>query len=154
MESRKFVDAKIKRSIADQAEQSDQRTLALWAADCADRALACFEGERPEDLRPRLAIEAARAWVRGEVSMAAARAAAFAAHNAAREAGHASASAAARAAGHAAATAHVAGHAAHSATYAAKAMAYASGDAETARAKTELERQWQLRRLLELGGNR
>lgn len=154
MESRRFVDAKIKRSIADQAEQTDQRTLALWAADCADRALACFEAERPGDQRPRLAIEAARAWVRGEVSMAAARAAAFAAHHAAREAGHASASAAARAAGHAAATAHVAGHAAHSATYAAKAMAYAAGDAEAAKAKTEQERQWQLSRLLELGSNR
>lgn len=151
MESRKFVDAKIKRSIADHAERTDQRKLALWAADCAERALACFEAKRPGDLRPRRAIEAARNWVRGEVSMAAARAAAFAAHNAAREAGHASAGAAARAAGHAAATAHVAGHAAHSATYAAKALAHAAEDAESAKAKTELERHWQLRRLLELG---
>ncbi|MGP0583550.1 putative immunity protein [Paenibacillus timonensis] len=148
MESRKFIDAKIKRSIA---EQTDQRILALWAADCAERVLACFEAERSGDQRPRKAIEAARAWVRGEVSMAAARAAAFAAHNAAREAGHEAASAAARAAGHAAATAHVAEHAAHSATYAAKAMARAPGDADAAKAKTEMERQWQLRRLLELG---
>ncbi|WP_232436471.1 putative immunity protein [Paenibacillus rubinfantis] len=115
MESRKFVDVKIKRTIADQAEQMSQRTLALWAADCAERVLACFEAERPEDLRPRLAIEAARAW-----------------------------------AGHAAATAHVAGHAAHSATYAAKAMAYAANDATASKARTEQERQWQLRRLLEL----
>ncbi|MCK8487699.1 hypothetical protein M0651_10985 [Paenibacillus sp. MBLB2552] len=149
MESRKFVDAKIKRSIADHAEQTDQRILALWAADCAERVLACFEAERPGDQRPRKAIEAARAWVRGDVSMAAARAAAFAAHNAAREAGHEAASAAARAAGHAAATAHVAEHAAHSATYAAKAMARAAGDADAAKAKTEMERQWQLRRLLD-----
>ncbi|WP_408635048.1 putative immunity protein, partial [Paenibacillus phocaensis] len=64
------------------------------------------------------------------------------------------ASAAARAAGHAAATAHVAGHAPHSATYAAKAMAHAAEDANAAKANTELERQWQLSRLLELGSNR
>ncbi|MCT2196460.1 Imm5 family immunity protein [Paenibacillus sp. p3-SID1389] len=151
MESRKFVDVKIKRAIADQAEQMDQRTLALWAAECAERVLPCFEAARPKDLRPRQAIEAARAWVRGEVSMAAARAAAVAAHNAAHDAGHASAGAAARAAGHAAATAHVAGHAAHSATYAAKAIAYAADNAEAAKARAEQERQWQLRRLLELG---
>ncbi|MGG3452446.1 putative immunity protein [Paenibacillus rhizolycopersici] len=149
MKSRKFVDAKIKRSIADHAEQTDQRTLALWAAECAERVLTCFEAERPGDLRPRKAIQAARAWVRGEVSMAAARAAAFAAHNAAREASHASASAAARAAGHAASTAHVAEHAPHSATYAAKALALAADDADTAKARIELERQWQLRRLLD-----
>ncbi|WP_085279580.1 putative immunity protein [Paenibacillus barengoltzii] len=150
MESRKFVDVNIKRAIADQAERTDQRTLALWASECAERVLPCFEAARPEDLRPRQAIEAARAWVRGEVSMAAARAAAVAAHNAAHDAGHASVSAAARAAGHAAATAHVAGHAAHSATYAAKALAYAADNAVAAKAKTEQERQWQLRRLLEL----
>nr|WP_240908621.1 hypothetical protein [Paenibacillus timonensis] len=108
-----------------------------------------LRGGAAGDLRPRKAIQAARAWVRGEVSMAAARAAAFAAHNAAREASHASASAAARAAGHAAATAHVAEHAPHSATYAAKALALAADDADTAKARTELERQWQLRRLLD-----
>jgi hypothetical protein len=44
----------------------------------------------------------------------------------------------------------VAGHAAHSATYAAKALAYAADNAVAAKAKTEQERQWQLRRLLEL----
>ncbi|WP_239483647.1 putative immunity protein [Paenibacillus rhizolycopersici] len=140
MKSRKFVDAKIKRSIADHAEQTDLRILALWAAECAERVLTCFEAERPGDLRPRQAIQAARAWVRGEVSMAAARAAAFAAHNAAREASHASASAA---------TAHVAEHAPHSATYAAKALALAADDADTAKTRIELERQWQLRRLLD-----
>ncbi|MGG6310410.1 putative immunity protein [Paenibacillus macerans] len=150
MEASKFVDAKIKRSIAERLDRLDQRTLVRWAADCAERVLPRFEADRPEDGRPRKAIEAGRAWVRGELTMAAARAAAFAAHAAAREAGHASARAAARAAGHAAATAHVAGHAVHGATYAAKAASHAGGAADAAKANTERERQWQLRRLLEI----
>jgi hypothetical protein len=101
----------------------DQRSLALWAADCAERVLPHFEKQHPRDERPRKAIEAARAWTRGEIRCGAARAAALAAHAAAREADDAAARAAARAAGHAAATAHVAGHAPHAAAYATKAAA-------------------------------
>jgi hypothetical protein len=48
---------------------SDHRLLALWAATCAEHVLDFFESARPEDPRPRLAIEHARAWVRGEVKM-------------------------------------------------------------------------------------
>ena len=51
------------------------RPLSLFAADCAERVLPIYEKEYPEDQRPRQAIEAARAFVRGEIS-AAARAAA------------------------------------------------------------------------------
>lgn len=97
------------------------QSLALQAADCAERVLPYFESLHPEDRRPRLAIEAGRAWVRGEITTAAARAAAFGAHAAARNAKDPSACAAARAAGHAAATAHVAGHARYAEAYAAKA---------------------------------
>jgi hypothetical protein len=96
----------------------DHRLLALWAADCAEHVLAQFERDCPDDLRPRAAIAAARAWVRGELPMVEARKAAFAAHAAARTARDAAAVAAARAAGHAAATAHVATHAPHAARYA------------------------------------
>ena len=67
----------------------------LWATDCAEHVLPYFEAQFSDDNRPRKAIEAGRAWVRGELTLSEARAAAFAA----------------RAAGHAAATAHVAGHA-------------------------------------------
>jgi hypothetical protein len=88
------------------------------AAACAVRVLPLFEGKYPRDDRPREAIEAARAWVRGEVSMSEVRAAAFAAHAAARDADDDAARAAARAAGHAAATAHVVAHAVHAAAYA------------------------------------
>ncbi|HET7466213.1 MAG TPA: hypothetical protein VFL29_06085, partial [Candidatus Dormibacteraeota bacterium] len=54
----------------------DHRLLALWAADCAEHVLHHFEAERPDDDRPRRAIEQARAWVRGEVKMMQSRAAA------------------------------------------------------------------------------
>ena len=127
-----------------QASRRDElahRLLALWAADCAEHVLQLFAEECPEDQRPRLAIEAARAWARGETTVQEAREAAFAAHAAAREARGFVARAAARAAGHAAATAHVADHARHAAEYAAKAAR--DGCAE---------REWQkLRRLEHLG---
>src|SRR5687768_17733316 len=47
-----------------------------WAADCAERVLHHFEGARPDDDRPRRAIELGRAWARGEVGWAEARTAA------------------------------------------------------------------------------
>jgi len=115
------------------------KELALWAAACAEHVLPHFEQRHPEDGRPRQAIEAARAWARGDITCGEARQAALAAHAAAREADDPTARAAARAAGHAAATAHVAGHARGAASYAVKAAA-ASG------ATTEPD--WQRRRLL------
>ena len=106
-------------------DRRDHSSLALWAADCARWALSYFEGERPGDDRPRRAIEAGRAWARGEIKVGEARAAAIAAHSAARPA----ARYAARAAGHAAATAHMAAHARHAASYATRAVAHAAASA-------------------------
>ena len=103
--------------------EQDHRLLAVWAADCAEHVLPYFEEKYPNDDRPRKAVEAARAWTRGEIRVGEARTAALAAHAAAREADDAAACAAARAAGHAAATAHVAGHARGAASYAVKASA-------------------------------
>src|SRR4051812_37155697 len=54
---------------------ADHRLLALWAASCAEHVLPFFESVAPQDVRPRQAIEHARAWVRGEVTMMQARAA-------------------------------------------------------------------------------
>src|SRR6185312_10583804 len=56
-------------------EDTDHQLLAIWAADCAEHVLHLFEQARPEDDRPRRAIEHARAWARGEVRMTEARAA-------------------------------------------------------------------------------
>ncbi len=41
----------------------DHHLLALWAAACAEHVLDRFESVRPEDLRPRQAVEQARALV-------------------------------------------------------------------------------------------
>jgi len=118
---------------AKEAAMRDHRSLVLSAADCAERVLPCFEEKYPEDNRPRNALEAARAWARGEMALSEVRAAAFAAHAAARAAAaHAAACGAARAAGHAAATAHVATHAVHAATYATHAATYAATDSLSA----------------------
>lgn len=76
------------------------RQLASWAADCAGHVLALFSVRHPHDDRPRRAIESARAWSRGEVSVGQARTAAVAAHAAARDASDPAAREAARAAGH------------------------------------------------------
>jgi immunity protein 5 of polymorphic toxin system len=129
-------------------DREDHETLARRAADCAERVLPRFEEQYPDDHRPRKAIEAGRAWVRGEFAVSEARSAAFAAHAAARDADNPAACAAARAAGHAAATAHVAGHARHAAAYAVKATAYVSGSAAT-ETTAVAEREWQARRLPE-----
>jgi len=131
-----------------QAFKSDQRLLALWAADCAEHVLPYFEEKYPEDDRPRKAIEACRAWVAtGVFRMADVRKASLAAHAAARQAKEEDAIAAARAAGQAMATPHVPTHALGAAAYAIKAAAINSENVEEAIRK---ERDWQLQRLLVL----
>ena len=135
--------------IAELLSKLDHKTSVIWATDCAQHALLYFEEKYPKDNRPRKAIQAGRAWIRGEIAMSEARSAAFAAHAAARDANTDAARAAARAAGHAAATAHVAGHAVHAATYAARAAGHTvdSIDVDAAIAK---ERDWQYQQLLNL----
>ena len=118
------------------------KSLALWAAKCAKRVLPYFESVYPKDDRPRKAIEAARLWARGKITVGMARSAALAAHAAARKCPHYSAAQfAARAAGHAAGTAHVAGHAPHAANYAVKVT-----ETESI-ARAEREYMWQSRKL-------
>lgn len=91
--------------------------MVLWATDCAEHVLPYFEEKYPKDDRPRNALEAGRAWVRGEIATNEARAAA---------------------------TAHVAGHAAHAANYAVTAARSPDAAVPIDSAK---ERDWQYRRL-------
>jgi thymidine phosphorylase len=109
----------------------DHHLLALWAATCAEHVLDLFESVRPEDPRPRQAIEHARAWVRGEVPMMRARAAGGHAMGAARDL-RGAARYAAYAAGQAGAVAHVAAHELGAAAYAIKAARAAAPDDEAA----------------------
>ena len=110
-------------------QDADHRLLAVWAADCAQHVLRFFEQAQPGDDRARRAIEQARAWARGEITMTQARTAAFAAHAAAREVSGA-AKEAARAAGHAVAVAHMADHELGAAAYAIRAVRAAAPEGE------------------------
>ena len=120
---------------------ADHRLLALWAAACAEHVLSLFESVRPEDPRPRQAIAAARAWVRGEVTMTQARAAGGHAMGAARNL-RGAARHAAYAAGQAAVVAHVAAHELGAAAYAIKA-ARAAAPAGEGEAAGRRECRWQ-----------
>ena len=112
---------------------SDHRLLALWAASCAEHVLNLFESAQPADLRPRQAIEHARAWVRGEVTMIQARAAGGHAMAAARDL-RGAARHSAYAAGQAGAVAHVAAHELGAAAYAIKAVRAAAPERDGERA--------------------
>ena len=141
-------------SIVELVSRTDHRILAIWAADCAERALPYFEKGSPEDDRPRKAIEATRTWARtGVFKMADVRRVALAAHAAARDVEEDDAArSAARAAGQALATAHVPRHSIAAAIYAATAVRDAT-DPSDADAATVKERKWQYRHLLELKEN-
>ncbi|MCC7106343.1 MAG: hypothetical protein IT307_14470 [Chloroflexi bacterium] len=109
---------------------SDHRLLALWAASCAEHVLDLFESAEPSDSRPRHAIEQARAWTRGEITMSQARTAAGHANAAARDLRGAGRYAA-YAAGQAVAVAHVAAHELGAAAYAIKAARAAAPEGES-----------------------
>lgn len=133
------------------AAETDKRTLAMWARDCAARVLPYFEAAHPEDRRPRQALEALQAWIdSGKFSMKTIRAASLGAHAAARDVGEDSAPrSAARSAGQAVATTHVWAHAIGGATYAQQAVHRAASDME-AEAAVAVERDWQVQHLLNL----
>jgi hypothetical protein len=122
-------------------QDSDHHLLAIWAADCAQHVLHLYEEMQPNDDRPRRAVELARAWARGEITMSQARAAGGHAMAAARVLSGA-ARHAAFAAGQAAVVAHVAAHELGAAAYAIKAARAAApkGESESAGRR---ECQWQ-----------
>ena len=126
---------------------SDHRLLALWAAACAEHGLHLFESVQPADPRPRQAIAQAREWVRGEITMAQARAAGGHANAAARALSGA-ARHAAFAAAQAALVAHVAAHELGAAAYAIKA-ARAAAPESAAESAGQIECRWQREQLPE-----
>jgi hypothetical protein len=151
MKRRKIAVTDLDKPIAELVSKTDQKTLAIWAADCAERVLPYFKEKYPEDTRPRKAIEALREWVRsGVFRMADVRKTALAAHAAARDVQEDDAArSAARAAGQALATAHVPRHALAAAMYAATAVRDATNSADADSATTS-EREWQYQHLLRL----
>lgn len=118
---------------------ADHELLALWAAQCAEHVLHFFEAGQPADTRPRYAIEAARAWARGDMTMMDARARGGHAMGAARPLVGA-ARYAAYAAGQAACVGHVPEHDLGAAAYAIKAARAAHPRKPSA---GRVERDWQ-----------
>lgn len=79
--------------------EDDRCLVARWAADGAERVLAVFEAEAPDDLRPRDGIARARSFARGELDAASQIRLRFVAGRAAGSATSPAGAAAARAAG-------------------------------------------------------
>ncbi|MDP9269364.1 MAG: hypothetical protein M3P14_00025 [Chloroflexota bacterium] len=122
-------------------EDDDHHLLAIWAADCAQHVLHHFEQARPEDERPRRAIDLGRAWARGEITMTQARTAAGHANAAARDLSGAPRDAA-YAAAQSAAVGHVAAHELGAAAYAIRA-AQAAAPVDAREEAGCVECQWQ-----------
>jgi hypothetical protein len=137
--------------IVELVSKTSHKTLAVWAIDCVERVLPCFEENYPADYRPRQALATLRTWINtGVFKMAVIRRASLASHAAAREVEDDNAArSAARAAGQAVAAAHVPAHAIGAAIYALQAV-YRAADPALADAAVVKERDWQYRHLLAL----
>ncbi len=123
-------------------QDGDHHLLAMWAAACAEHVLHHFEQARPDDDRPRRAIDLGRAWARGEITWWEARTAAGHANAAARDLSGAPRHAA-YAAGQAAGVGHVAAHELGAAAYAIKAARAAVGTVGDGIEAGRVECRWQ-----------
>jgi hypothetical protein len=102
--------------------QEDRQELIRWTVACVERLLPVFEADHPEDPRLGDALDGARQFAAGRLSVGPMRKLAFGCHAAAREASTAPATAVARACGQAVAVAHMAGHSREIARYTSKAL--------------------------------
>ena len=151
MKKSKFSIAHKDEEMMNLVNKTDQKVLAIWAIDCAERVMHYFEEKYPQDHRPRQAIITLKTWIdTGIFKMAVIRKASLDSHAAAREVGEdCPARSACRAAGQAVATAHVPRHAYGPAIYAQQAIYRATNPTE-ADAAVANERNWQYQHLLDL----
>ena len=92
-------------------DQSNRRVLILWALELAEETALQLAERYPEDLRPREAIDAARAWAAGEIKMPIAKQAILNCHAMAKELTDPADIARCHAVGQACSTVHTEGHA-------------------------------------------
>lgn len=151
MKKSKFSLVPYKAYFLELVEKTDQKTLAVWAIDCAERVMPYFEDNYPDDPRPRQAIDTLKTWLQtGVFKMAVIRKASLDSHAAARDVGEDNpARSVAHAAGQAVGTAHVPTHAIGAAIYGLQAIHRAT-DSEHANTAVTTERDWQYQHLLEL----
>lgn len=91
--------------------QSNRRVLILWALELAEETVRELAVKYPEDLRPREAIAASRAWASGEIKMPLAKQAILNCHAMAKELENPADIARCHAVGQACSTVHTQGHA-------------------------------------------
>ncbi len=91
-------------------EQTNRRALVLWALELAEETAVQLEAKYP-DHRPREAVEAARAWAKGEIKMPIAKQAILNCHAMAKELENPADIARCHAVGQACSMVHTAGHA-------------------------------------------
>lgn len=111
---RQVLFSKDSEYLADLAElfaARSHRVTVLWALDFAAESVAELERAYPEERRPREALEAARQWAAGEVTMRYAQRKILDCHAVARELSDKADIAACHAVGQACAVVHTAGHA-------------------------------------------
>ncbi len=146
----KFKDVEKINEIQELTHQCNQHLLALWAAECVEHVIKYYKIYYPTDYRVFDAINVAKGYATGQVSVIEARRVASDASKAAKEAevdNNLVASSVARAACQAASTAHVRTNALSASTSSVKAKAYSKGGDITV---VQKEREWQYNRLVAL----
>ncbi len=123
---------------------AERRSLAQWAADCAERVLPLFDGSDSAKATLQDALVRTRAYSIGDADTATEISKRFGGGRVANEATTAAGAAAARAIGQASAVAHMGAHALGAAGYAVKAIALAEPENGSA---LENEIAWQIAHL-------
>lgn len=128
---------------------SSHHVCAIFASDCANHLMELLETVHDINYQAKHAILAAHRWVSNDITVVEARVYAQKVHALARKTEDLDLIYFYRACGHAAATAHVKRHAIHAANYAIKSLL--SSKWKDTKDIEESERQWQIKRLLDLG---
>ena len=92
-------------------DQANRRVLILWALELTEETVLQLTEKYPEDLRPREAIAASRAWATGEIKMPLAKRAILNCHAMAKKLTDSADIARCHAVGQACSVVHTAGHA-------------------------------------------
>lgn len=108
-------------------KNANRRALILWALELAEETVQQLEVKYPEDIRPREAVEAARAWAAGEVKMPIAKRAILNCHAMAKELSSPADIARCHAIGQACSVVHTEGHALGYPMYELTAIVWESG---------------------------
>lgn len=125
----------------------DHRTLILWAFDFAGESVAALAKKYPDETRPAAALEAARSWAAGNITMRPAQRKILDCHAFAKEIDCAEDIAACHAVGQACSVVHTAGHAIGYPIYDLTSIVYRLG-IDNCQEQIELRKQAYIDRLL------